>query len=178
MNSTKIVITAAMLAALSIILHFIPGVPTPWGMNLDLIAVPWLMAVFLLGGLGGGITAIVSTVLLAFISASGWLGMLAKFLATLPLLAAFAVMWWKRKRPSWQMLALAFVVGVVLRSIIMVVTNYYYFLPLWMNITPEEAISNFPAWMIVLPNIIQSVIDFGIAGFVVYGTKLKERIPA
>jgi riboflavin transporter FmnP len=153
-------------------------VATPWGMSLDLIAVPWMIAVLLFGLLGGGVAAVVSTVLLSFMASSGWLGMLAKFLATLPFIIVFALMWQKSKRPSWQLLAGAFLVSLVLRSIIMVATNYYFFLPIWMQVTPEEAIANIPAWMIVLPNIIQSVIDVGIAGFVVYGTKLKERIPA
>lgn len=178
MNANKMIITGGMLAALSIILHFVPSVATPWGMNLDLIAVPWMIAVLLLGGLAGIVATVVSTVLLAFIASSGWIGMLAKFLATIPFIIVFAVMWQKSKRPSIQLLAGAFLLGLVLRSIIMVATNYYFFLPLWMNVTPAEAINAFPAWMIVVPNAIQSVIDVGIAGFVVYGTKLKERIPA
>ena len=104
--------------------------------------------------------------------------MAAKFLATLPLILAFGLLWVKHKRPSWKLLVTAFLVGVVLRSVVMVLANYYYFIPLWMNVSVEEAINNFPAWVIILPNLIQSVIDFAIAGFVVYGTKLKERIPA
>ena len=178
MNRNKVIITGGMLAALSIILHLVPSVATPWGMNLDLIAVPWMIAVLLFGLLGGGVAAVVSTVLLAFMASSGWLGMMAKFLATLPFIIVFAIMWQKSRRPGWQLLAGAFLLALVLRSVIMLAANYYFFLPIWMNVTPDEAINTFPAWMIVVPNVIQSVIDVGIAGFVVYGTKLKERIPA
>ena len=172
----KVIIQAAMLAALSILLYFIPAIPTEWGMKLDFIAIPWLISLLLLGGWGGFLTAIVSTGILGFMSASGWVGMSAKFLSTGIFMLAIVAFQWHFKKLTPKLLGLAFVAAVILRCAVMVFANYYYFLPIWLNETPEVLMQQFPAWMIVVPNIIQSGIDIVIPGYLLYSTKLKKRM--
>jgi riboflavin transporter FmnP len=172
----KIIIQAAMLAALSIVLYFVPSIPTEWGMSLDFVAIPWLISLLLLGGWGGFLTAIVSSGILSVTAASGWLGMLAKFLATGTFMLAIVAFRWHFKKLTPKVLLAAFVAGVILRCAVMVFSNYYYFLPIWMNITAVEAIAQFPAWVIIAPNLIQSVIDMVIPVYLLFGTKLRKRM--
>ena len=174
----KIIIQAAMLAALSIILYFVPAIPTEWGMNLDFVAIPWLISLLLLGGWGGFLTAIVSTGILSVTAASGWLGMMAKFLATGSFMLAIVAFKWHFKKLTPKVLLVAFVAAVIIRCAVMIFANYYYFLPIWWNSTTAEVMAQVPAWTIALPNFLQSVIDMVIPVYLLFGTKLKKRMEA
>jgi len=148
---------AAMLAALSIIFYFVPALPTPWGMNLDIIALPWFIGLFMFGSAVGFLSMVIGCIVLSLIAAAGWIGILAKFLASLCLMLPF--FFYKNKIVSG-------IIGIVLRSTIMIFANYYFFLPLWFNMQPAALMEKFPFWIILLPNVIQSLIDLGIAEIV------------
>jgi len=62
------------------------------------------------------------------------------------------------------------------RSGLMLVINYYFALPIWLRMPVEEVIAKIPAWIIIVPNIIQSIVEFSVAWVVVFRTKLRQRI--
>lgn len=177
-NKTKIIISASMLAALSALLQLSPFWPTTWGMRIDLVAVPWLICLFLFGLEASLITLVATTVFIGFIAPSGWLGAGMKFLATLPLIIFLGAVHFKKLKgiKKHQMFFIMFFLAVVVRCILMVYVNYYFALPIWLHKTTEEIMQFIPKWMIIIPNALQSVIEFGIAWMIVFMTKLRKRV--
>lgn len=88
----------AGLAALSFILQVIHfGIASNWGMWIDFVAVPWLIAFFLLGAGAAFTTSIIMLVLISLVAASGVIGAIMKFTATLPMFIIPAMLLFRRK---------------------------------------------------------------------------------
>ena len=177
MNRIRLLVLSGVLAAISIVLQMSPlSVETPWGMQVDLVAVPWLVASFLTGLPGGIATSAVSSIVIALVSKAGWLGAVMKFSATIPMVVAIGLARLKWKKPPFSVFVAAFVVAVILRCVLMIFVNYYFALPIWMHKTPEELFAVIPLWWIYVPNIIQACVEFGVAWALVFRTKLKGKI--
>ncbi len=176
----SIIIVSSMLAALSILLEVLPlKIRTPWGMSIDFVAVVWIIAVMLFGLRSGLITAVISSIFIAFISNASLLGATMKFTATLPLILAIGIVRYyvksQRTRHGYYLIAIVF--AIIVRCIVMVYFNYAFALKMWFpEMTTEQIMQAYPSWMIIVPNIIQSGVDFGLAWLLVFMTKLRLRI--
>lgn len=175
MNWNRIVIGAALMAALSVVLEAFLPAPKIGFIDLDFVGVPWGISTLIFGPFGGLITS-AATALFIFFGESGWIGAVMKFSATIPTVLALAFIRWKRLY-SWRFLAAAFIIATVLRVSIMVPLNYYFAIPLFVHISVEEAFARFPVLPItVVPNIIVSAIEFAVIYAVVFGSKLKREL--
>jgi len=85
----------AMLSAVAVVfqlLNDVIGFKTPFGMTIDLVAVPIVLALFIFGFEGSLYVAAVTALAITFISPTSWLGASMKFAGTLPLLMVCALM--------------------------------------------------------------------------------------
>jgi len=174
MSSREIALIGMMLG-LSLMLEVIPiEMPTMWGMKIDLVAVPIIMA-YLLTGFVGGLTAVfLLFVGLGIVSSASWLGGMMKATATLTVLlgleVARRITGFNFENPGrgelLRFAVLAYLIGVALRIPLMVALNYYVALEIWLGVPQEKVVETVEAWTgvpfwvaIGLPNAIQSAID-------------------
>lgn len=174
----KKIISATMLAALSILFQLSPFWPTTWGMRIDLVAVPWFISLFLFGLWPGLLTAVITCIFIGLVAPSSWLGALMKFSATIPILLVIGLVQLKKFKPKLQtkLFFITFALAVIIRCVLMVYVNYYFALPIWLKLSTEQIMQQFPTYMIIVPNAVQSLIDFFIAWLIVFKTRLKGKI--
>lgn len=106
-------IACALLAALAFILQIsngILGIPTGFGMTIDLAAVPILIALFVFGAEYAILTLAVLALIILTTSATGYIGALMKLAATLPMIIVPYFM--TREKTAWKEVADAFLVLV------------------------------------------------------------------
>nr|WP_232461774.1 hypothetical protein [Thermococcus pacificus] len=174
MSSREIAVIGIMLG-LSLMFEVIPiEMPTIWGMKIDFVAVPIIMA-YLLTGFIGGLTAVLLLFAgLSIVSSASWLGGMMKATATFTVLVgletARRMTKFSLENPTRGQLirfaVLAYLIGVALRIPLMVALNYYVALEIWLGIPQEKVVETVEAWTgvpfwvaIGLPNAIQSAID-------------------
>lgn len=112
-------VAAALLAGLSIALQLsnnVIGIQTGFGMTVDLVALPVLLAFFILGFQSALDVSIVLALAIALTASSGYVGAIMKFAATLPMIAIPALYALALKgKVSWQRaLAVVFLGSAVL----------------------------------------------------------------
>jgi len=166
--------------ALSALLEFLSDVcplRVPWGMSIDFVAVPVLIAFFALGLRCAILVCIGMLIALYLIMPIHFIGPIMKFLATLPMFLAPAIMSSLRgapphklfKSPLWATLAAA--AGIALRLAVVIPMNYYVAVPLFLGMSPNEIIK-LPMfggtllgfiWFVASMNICQGVIDIGVS---------------
>lgn len=174
----EISVAAALtaLSAVSQLLHF--GYQSPqWGMWLDVVAIPWLIAFFLFGPRLALIVSLLGSGVITLFAPETWLGAIMKFTATLPLWLALAV--WLRLRKAqllhyqrFNLLIVPLVFGLVLRSSLMLPLNYYWAIPIWTGLSTDQALAIIPWHIIVVFNSIQALIDVAVAWLLVFKFKL------
>ena len=169
---------AAISAAMQIV-HPITGWRSPWGMWIDIVAIPWLLAYFLYGGRPAFVVSVVGAIIITLIAPSTWLGAMMKWLATLPMFLIPVVM--QRtgrlkvkdfRRPP--LLVMAIVAAVLLRGMITIPVNYYFAIPIWTGMTPAGAMSLIPWWIIFGMNAIQGAIEVVVAWLLVFMFRLDR----
>ncbi len=174
MSSREIAVVGIMLG-LSLMFEVLPiEIPTMWGMKIDLVAVPIIMA-YLLTGFEGGLTAVVLLFFgLSIISSASWLGAMMKATATFAVLLGLEIArrltGFSFERADRETLVkfsiLAYLIGIAIRIPLMVALNYYVALEIWLGLSREQVVqaveqwTGVPFWVAIgLPNAIQSVID-------------------
>ncbi len=174
MSSREIAVVGIMLG-LSLMFEVLPiEMPTMWGMKIDLVAVPIIMA-YLLTGFEGGLTAVVLLFFgLSIISSASWLGAMMKATATFAVLLGLEIArrltGFSFERADRETLVkfsiLAYLIGIAIRIPLMVALNYYVALEIWLGLPREQVVqaveqwTGVPFWIAIgLPNAIQSVID-------------------
>ncbi|ANF22619.1 hypothetical protein [Thermococcus piezophilus] len=164
-----------MMLGLSLMLEVMPiEMPTMWGMKIDLVAVPVVMASFLTGFMGGLVAVFLLFVGLSIVSPSSWLGASMKATATLAVLIGLEI---SRRITRFDFensstekailfAILGFLAGIAIRIPLMLALNYYYALPIWLGVPRElvvqtvEEWTHVPFWVAIgLPNAVQSAID-------------------
>ena len=174
MTSKEIAVVGIMLG-LSLMLDVIPiEMPTIWGMKIDLVAVPIIMAYLLTGFVGGLVAVFLLFVGLGIVSSASWLGGMMKATATLTVLfgleIARRITKFNFENPGRGELVrfavLAYLIGVAIRIPLMLALNYYVALEIWLGVPQEKVVETVEAWTgmpfwvaIGLPNAIQSIID-------------------
>jgi len=176
MNRIKLLVTAGMLAGLSIALEFSPLLYKFGDIKIDLVGVPWLIATMLLGLAGGLLTSVVTTLVMCLLTPTGWVGAFMKFMATVPMVLLLGIVIWRFGYSIKPMLA-AFIAALAIRCVGMVFLNYYFAMPVFWNIPVEQAVQ-YPAWLLIIPNAILSAIEFSAAYLLVFKTRLRERFNA
>ncbi len=174
MKSKEVALIGLMLS-LSLLLQVMPlKVKTPWGMDIDLVAVPIIVVTLLLGFTSSLIALGLLFIGISLISSTSWLGASMKVPATLSVVIGVEV---ARRITRFSLheytpkslalfLLLAYAIGTAIRIPLMVALNYYYALPLYLNIPREQVIHevekwfHMPFWLVIgIPNAIQSAVD-------------------
>lgn len=180
MNKTIILTSAGMLAAISSVLQIVHiGYMSPWGMWIDFVAIPWILAYFLFGWRGALTVSSVSSLVITFVDPSTWLGALMKFVATLPMwLIPFV---WqsisKLKLNDFRKLHIAascVLLAIAIRALLVIPLNYYYAIPIWTGMSPLQAIGLIPWWAIFLMNAVQGALEFTIAWILLFRFRLER----
>lgn len=174
MNAREVAIIGLMLA-LALMLQVSPfKIKTPWGMDIDFVAVPIMVIFFLYGFKETFLGLILLFLGLSLVAQTSWLGASMKFLATLSVLLGLEI---AKKITAFHMrglfIALTLIIAVLIRAPLMMAMNYYYAIPIWFGVPREqviplvEAFTHMPFWLaITLPNAIQTFVDvFG--GFLI-----------
>ncbi len=175
MNRYQKLFAAAMFAALAIVLELLPlPYPKIEFIKIDLVGVPLVLSSLLLG-LDGGLATALATCIGMIFTPTGWIGAVMKITATLPMIILFGLLS-SAKKITPKNAILVGLVSVVIRSILMVIFNYYLAIPLFFGIPTEAAIAQFPMIWIIIPNVLLGLIELGIAGYLFFKTPLLERL--
>lgn len=170
----------AALAAISAAVQIVHiGWPSPWGMWIDIVAIPWILAFFLFKGRAALSVSIVGSIIITLAAPSSWLGAIMKFFATLPM---FLIPWvfqrlYKLHLKDFKKLRIitfCLVIAVIIRGIMMIPMNYYFAIPIWTGWGPEEAMNMIPWYIIFSLNAIQGILEVVIAWLLVFRFKLKR----
>ena len=120
-------------------------------------------------------TAAATAGILLIFTPTGFIGAAMKILATLPMILLFGLLA-SRKKLSFANLALAGFASAVLRGFLMAAVNYYFAIPLFLGISPETAMAQFPLVWIIVPNVILSAIEFSTCAFLFFKTPVAETL--
>lgn len=93
-KTTHELVVIGLLAALAAVLQIsngIIGIPVPFGMTVDLAAVPVLLALFLFGFESAAYVLILLTLIITLTAPTGWIGASMKLTATIPMIAVPAL---------------------------------------------------------------------------------------
>ncbi|PVX27136.1 MAG: hypothetical protein CW716_03875 [Candidatus Bathyarchaeum sp.] len=194
---------ATILAPLTIILQALPPIlVTPWGMQIDLVALPWMICWIIFGLKPALLSLLISAPLIGFVGpfAGGAIGATMKPLATIWMFLIPAIFAWKlggtkQLLENKRLFVLAGVLALVVRAVVTVLANFYFALPVFFNMTPDTIIGMFsdPKWLsffgnslgviglgayvaeVAFWNTIQGIIDLA-AGMMV-GIIIFRRLP-
>ncbi len=129
MNTYQLV-SAALLAGVGIFLQLaspVLGIPTGFGMTVDLVGVPVLLAFFVLGYEAALYVLAILAVLITFASPAGYIGSIMKFSAVLPMLLVPALYLVARKSKMARAKAAAFFLLILLGLFaLFAVSSYLY----------------------------------------------------
>jgi riboflavin transporter FmnP len=176
---------AAGLAAISAVTQLTHiGYQSPqFGMWIDIVAVSWLVAYFMFGPRLALTVSLLGALVITLFAPDTWLGASMKWVATTPLWMILAVWVHVTHKPleqykSIQFLIVPSLVGMIVRCLVVIPLNYYFAIPIWTGMTTAQAMSAIPWYVIAIFNIIQSVIDVGVAWMLVYTFKLYRFAPS
>jgi riboflavin transporter len=177
--TTRELALAAGLAAVSAVTQLIHiGYQSPqFGMWIDIVAVTWIIALFLFGLRISFIVSIIGAIIITLFAPDTWLGAGMKWIASLPIwliLGLWAANKTQQYYRSFSHLLIPLFIAIIIRCVIIVPLNYYYAIPLWTGMTPVKAMIAVPWFIIAIFNIIQSVVDVVIAWILVYRFRLDR----
>jgi len=179
--TTRELALAAGLAALSALVQIVHiGYLSPqWGMWIDVVAVTWIIALFLFGLRMALIVSLIGAVIITLVAPETWLGAAMKWIASFPIWLLLGLWIYKKEQPLMYYkkishLWIPVAIGIVVRCILVIPLNYYYAIPIWTKMTPEQAIHAIPWYIIALFNIVQSLIDVVLAWILVYRFRLSR----
>ncbi len=172
---------AAGLSAFSAVVQLIHiGYQSPqFGMWIDLVAVSWLMALFLFGARMSFIVSLIGSVMITLLAPDTWLGASMKLVATMPSLI-FLALWlnFRKKKPDYyndpKRLIIPVVIAMVVRCLLVIPLNYYYAIPIWTGMNAARAMVVIPWYVIAVFNIIQGIFELTLAWLLVFQFRLKR----
>lgn len=178
--TTKEIVTFAALAAISASLQLVHiGYMNPWGMWLDLVAVPWLIALFLYRGRGAFFVSCLSVIAITFTAPSSWLGAGMKWLGTLPMWLIPALYTFRSNKGHLEKIRFIVpltAVAVLVRGLIVLPVNYYVALPIWLGEPPRQAMKMVP-WQIIFSwNLLQGALEMTIAWLIAFRLGLRDKL--
>jgi riboflavin transporter FmnP len=170
----------AALAAISAVFQIVHlGYMTQWGMWIDIVAIPWMLAFFLYRGKAAFFVSIVGAIIISLFDYSSWLGASMKFLSTMPM---WLIPWYFQKSyklhlkdfKKLRIIIFCLILSIIIRGIIVIPLNYYFALPIWTGWSPEKAMLMLPWWIIFSLNAIQGTLEVMVAWLLVFKFKFKR----
>jgi riboflavin transporter len=176
---TREIALAAGLAALSAVVQLIHiGYQSPqFGMWIDIVAVTWIIALFLFGLRISFIVSLIGAIIITLFAPDTWLGASMKWLASFPVWLILGL-WTMNKTKthnyyrSFFHLIIPLFIAIAIRCLIIIPVNYYYAIPLWTGMSSAQAMAAIPWFIIAVFNILQSIVDVVVAWFLVYKFRL------
>jgi len=170
--------SAAALAAISAslqLVHIGVSVSYIW---IDLVAIPWIVAFFLYGGRSALVVSLVAALLIILFTPFGLIGGPIKWVATLPM---WLLPWiWHRASGmkladfrKVRVLAIWVILAVLIRGAIILPADYYVAFPL-VGVSPAQAMSILPWWLLFGLNVIQGALEVIVAWLLVFRFRLDR----
>lgn len=176
----EIALSASLAAISAVVQLYHIGYQAPqFGMWLDLVAVSWIAAFLLFGLRAALVTSLIGALIITLFEPSTWIGASCKLLLTAPLWLSL-YLWGliTQKHPAdyqhFKNFLPPIILALIARCAIAIPLNYYFAIPLWFNISPAQAFSSVPWYVIVIFNAIQTVIDLSLAWVIVFRFKLSR----
>jgi len=187
---------ATLLAPLAVILQSLPPLfVTPWGMRIDLVAVPWILCWMIFGLKPALLSLLISAPLVGFLGpfAGGWVGATMKSVASIwmfliPSLIAWKAGGTKQLLENKRLFVLAGALALIVRAVVTVIFNFYFAIPFFLNWSPETIISIFSSantlgfiglgayiTEVAFWNTVQGIID--LTASLIIGLIIFRRIP-
>ncbi len=187
---------ATILASLAVIFQILPPIfVSPWLMRIDLVAIPWILCWIIFGLKPALLSMLISAPLIGFIGpvAGGWVGATMKSVATVWMFLIPGLIAWKKggaKRllENKRLFVLTSILAISVRVIVTVIFNFYFALPFFFYMTPNDIIGFFSEKTILgfagigayisevaFWNVLQAIIDL-IASLAI-GLIILRRLP-
>lgn len=179
-SNREIAIVSALAAVSAVVQLIHIGYQSPqWGMWIDIVAISWIMAFFLYGVRTSFIASLLGALVITLFAPDTWLGASMKWIATLPMWLSLYLWMIVRKQNLSQYqkinnLIVPIVIGLILRSVVILPLNYYFAIPIWTGMTSEKAISAIPWFVIVGFNVLQGILDVIFAWIIVFRFRLSR----
>jgi len=144
---------ATLLAPLAVILQILPPLfVTPWGIRIDLVAIPWILCWIIFGFKPALLSLLISAPLVGFLGpfAGGWVGATMKSVATIWMFLIPAIFAWKtggtkQFLENRRLFVLVGVLAIIVRAIVTVIFNFYFAIPFFFGMTTDAIIGMFSA---------------------------------
>jgi riboflavin transporter len=181
---TREIALAAGLAAISAVVQLIHiGYQSPqFGMWIDVVAVTWIIGIFLFGPRMAFVVSVMGAIMITLFAPDTWLGASMKWLASFPVWFLIGIWAYKKGHvfeyyKKWWKLLIPLAIAILIRCLIIIPINYFYAIPIWTGLTPAKAMSAIPWPVIAIFNIAQSLVDVGVAWLLVYKFGLNRFAP-
>jgi riboflavin transporter FmnP len=144
---------ATLLAPLAVILQILPPLfVTPWGIRIDLVAIPWILCWIIFGLKPALLSLLISAPLVGFLGpfAGGWVGATMKSVASIwmfliPAIFARKIGGTKQFLENRRLFVLAGALAIIVRAIVTVFFNFYFAIPFFFGMTTNAIIDMFSA---------------------------------
>ncbi len=189
----KISLVAFMIALCAILELVNRALPlrVPWGMSIDFVALPVMIAFLILGTRYSIVTGLGMYAILLVFGFAGFVGGTMKFFATLPMVLVLgALMLTPLKNREWPSMTyrsipkyvLAAAIAVIARCAVASAVNYFWAIPIFFSMPIDQVIESFffgSIWGFITfvsgMNITQGVLDLVVAWIVVFGFGVGKR---
>lgn len=138
---------AALFAALSTLLQFVPIYVTPWGMAIDLVAVPWVICYFVFGFESALVCSLISLPTVGLVGGGGFVGAIMKFVASVWMFVIPTALVLRIREGRYAIVkrVLIFILvsigAIIIRDLVAVLFNFYFAIPVFFGISIEEGAS-------------------------------------
>jgi riboflavin transporter FmnP len=144
---------ATLLAPLAVILQILPPFfVTPWGIRIDLVAIPWILCWIIFGLKPALLSILISAPLVGILGpfAGGWVGATMKSVASIWMFLIPAIFAWKtggtkQFLENKRLFVLAGVLALIVRAIVTVIFNFYFAIPFFFGMTTDAIVGMFSA---------------------------------
>jgi len=176
LSHRELALTAALAAVSAVVQLIHLGYQSPqWGMWIDLVAVSWLIAFFLFGLRSTLYVSLLGFIVITLFAPDTWLGASMKWLATAPMWLSLGL--FSKNFKAYQkksQLILPLIIGLIVRSLIIIPINYFYAIPVWTGMSPAVAIHTIPWYIIAGFNSLQGLLEVILAWVIVYRFSLNR----
>ncbi len=142
---------AAILASLAVIMQILPPIfISPWSMRIDLVAIPWILCWIIFGFKPALLSILISAPLIGFVGplAGGWVGATMKSVASIWMFVIPGIIAWKtggtkHLLENKRLFVVASILAIIVRVGVTVIFNFYFALPFFFYMTPDDIIGYF-----------------------------------
>ena len=142
---------ATILASLAVIMQILPPIfVSPWLMRIDLVAIPWILCWIIFGLKPALLSILISAPLIGFVGplAGGWVGATMKSVASIWMFVIPGIIAWKtggakHLLENKKLFVIASISAIIVRVGVTVIFNFYFALPFFFYMTPDDIIGFF-----------------------------------